>query len=118
MFASRSRTCAATLRSELDSSRGVHKIPWTFSISKTLGAMCDTQSRKASTSRLLGFELDQLFRFALEKPWHGGPPINTSTSPCSFAIAPSRALTSLEQRSIGAYSAGVMPDRVSPAFSI
>jgi hypothetical protein len=28
--------------------------------------MCDTQSKKASTSRLFGFELDQLFRFALE----------------------------------------------------
>lgn len=31
------------------------------------------------TKWLFGLSLDQVLRFALENPWHGGPPINTST---------------------------------------
>src|SRR5882724_12609083 len=108
MLARRSSTCTATLRFDTVSSRGVHNIPCTFSINKTLGDKPSTLSKNASTSRLLGLELDQLLRFALEKPWHGGPPIRTSTSPYTLAIAFRRSLAFAEQRFMSSYSDGVV----------
>ena len=53
-----------------------------------------------------GFDLDQLFRFAIENPWQGGPPMSTSTPPKFFTTPLILSAVPFVRRSIGSIASG------------